>query len=493
MPSKTTSSDIITQLQAYNKDLKELHNTSLFDVEQYISMFRKFDEIKLSNAEAQDKQKQLDEVQKDFNELYKQSQVNKTDYDKKIKDIQQQKQTYIDHNLSKDTDTNKLIDVLKSGVLDYKYAVKLIKDNNDIKQRIRDGKYVIARQGNRVALIAVDKNIVGATQELTNFLQQQDGKNISNVILSNVPVYNNGSRVLPFDKDVQDLPDNVLKIYFSVVDNDNISWVKDSKQAKLHCDVVEDVLKRLMEYQQKYGSGKKLSVQMECSSDGIDTLLNGVLSAKQGDSRHCLSLGHGSICMSLIPREGWNGVKPETTAKTVYELFQTAVRDGYNATQQDMAFVNLDISSNDGRFEYHNIGSTNSFLKELGRLQEEYNCGRMNVDKQAFLVAINDEIITGVANNENLQNKKAPWFTGIKHKDILKNVQENKNAYNGIQVRVMSDMANEIESKNTMHNKTAGVNKENKDGVSHNANVDKNTNNSTISATVVNDKVNKSI
>lgn len=489
----STSSEIIAQLRTYNEVLEKHKNLLSPDTDKTISLFGRLDTIASSNEEAQNKQKQLVELQTEFDANYKQYQMHKDDYDKKKQDVQQQEAAYISNCFSNNTDTGTLIDVLRSGVLEYKYAVELIQHSDDIKQKIKDGKYVIARRGNRVALIAIDKDILGYKWELTNFLQQQDGKNISNVILSNVPVYNNGSRVLPFDKDVQDLPDNVLKIYFSVVDNDNISWVKDSKQAKLHCDVVEDVLKRLMEYQQKYGSGKKLSVQMECSSDGIDTLLNGVLSAKQGDSRHCLSLGHGSICMSLIPREGWNGVKPETTAKTVYELFQTAVRDGYNATQQDMAFVNLDISSNDGRFEYHNIGSTNSFLKELGRLQEEYNCGRMNVDKQAFLVAINDEIITGVANNENLQNKKAPWFTGIKHKDILKNVQENKNAYNGIQVRVMSDMANEIESKNTMHNKTAGVNKENKDGVSHNANVDKNTNNSTISATVVNDKVNKSI
>ena len=479
MPSKTTSSDIITQLQAYNKDLKELHNTSLFDVEQYISMFRKFDEIKLSNAEAQDKQKQLDEVQKDFNELYKQSQVNKTDYDKKIKDIQQQKQTYIDHNLSKDTDTNKLIDVLKSGVLDYKYAVKLIKDNNDIKQRIRDGKYVIARQGNRVALIAVDKNIVGATQELTNFLQQQDNTTISNVILSNVPVYNDVSPILSFDKDVQDLSDDVLKIYFSVENNSKVDFVADVRKTELYSNVVEDIIKRLIDHQ-KNTNNKKINVQIEGSSYGIYPLLTGLLSVKKHNTQQCLSLSNCHINLSMIPRSILNGITPEMTAEKIDKLFQWAIEDGYHIDNKNISFVNLDVLSNDnfGRFEYHNVSSTNSFLKELSRLQTAYNHGRADKDKQTLLVAVNEDM-------QPVVKESVGWLTGTAKQDLFKNIASSDSEYSGIAVKTMSDVANDIKRESIMHNKTAGISKNNKDGISHNVNDGKATNNGSAKSAVV--------
>ena len=371
--------------------------------------------------------------------------------------------------------------------VDYKYAVGLIKNNDDIKQKIRDGKYVIARKGNRVALIATDKEIIGYKQELTNFLQQQDNATISNVILSNVPVYNNGSHVLSFDKDKQDLSDDVLKIYFSVEDDKNISWFQDSKMAKLHSDIVKDVSKQLIEYCQSCGLGSKINVQTECSSDGIAPLLTGLLSAKQDDLKHYLLLCNSSISMSLTPRRALNGFKPEAIAKTVYELFQIAILNGYNVKNPDTAFVNLDMSSNDGSFEYHNIGSTNSFLKELGRLQAEHNRDCVDADKQTLLVAINDNIISATGDNKNLQSKKNTWFTGIKHQDILNNIRDNKDFYDGIQVRAMSDLADEINRKNTMQNNTAGISKNNKDGVLHTVNSDKTVNNSFVKS-VVDDK-----
>lgn len=487
MPT-TASSEIISQIQAYKKELKEHQNTLSFDAEKYLSLFNRLDDMKVSNKESPDMQKQLEELQKDFDEFEKQNQVNKSDYDKKMKDIQQRELTYINNNLSKDTDTNTVIDVLKSGLLDYKYAVNLIKNNNDIRQKIRDGKYVIARKGNRVALIATDKEIIGYKRELTNFLQQQDNATISNVILSNVPVYNNGSYVLSFDKDKQDLSDDVLKIYFSVEDDKNISWYQDSKMAKLHSDIVKDVSKQLIEYCQSCGLKNKINVQTECSSDGIAPLLTGFLSAKQDDLRQYLLLCNSSVSMSLTPRRALNGFKPEAIAKTVYELFQIAILNGYNAKNPDTAFVNLDMSSNDGSFEYHNIGSTNSFLKELGRLQAEHNRGCVDADKQTLLVAINDKIISATDDNKNLQNKKNTWFTGIKHQDILNNIRNNKDFYDGIQVRTMSDLADEIGRKNTMQNNTAGISKNNKDGVLHTVNSDKSANNSLATSVAVNDK-----
>lgn len=492
MPS-TTSSDIISQIQAYSKERKELQNTLSFDAEKYLSLFNRLDNIKDSNKELPDRQKQLEELQKDFDGFEKQNQVNKSDYDKKMKDIQQRELTYINSNLSKDTDINTIIDVLKSGLLDYKYAVNLIKNNNDIRQKIRDGKYVIARKGNRVALIATDEKIIGYKQELTNFLQSQDNKDINNIVLSNVPVYNNGSHVLSFDKDKQDLSDDVLKIYFSVEDDKNISWFQDSKMAKLHSDIVKDVSKQLIEYCQSCGLGSKINVQTECSSDGIAPLLTGFLSAKQDDLKHYLLLCNSSISMSLTPRRALNGFKPEAIAKTVYELFQIAILNGYNAKNPDTAFVNLDMSSNDGSFEYHNIGSTNSFLKELGRLQAEHNRDCVDADKQTLLVAINDNIISATGDNKNLQSKKNTWFTGIKHQDILNNIRDNKDFYDGIQVRAMSDLADEINRKNTMQNNTAGISKNNKDGVLHTVNSDKTVNNGFAKSQAIEDKTVKKI
>ena len=289
-----------------------------------------------------------------------------------------------------------------------------------------------------------------------------------------MPVYNNGSHVLSFDKDKQDLSDDVLKIYFSVEDDKNISWYQDSKMAKLHSDIVKDVSKQLIEYCQSCGLGNKIKVQTECSSDGIAPLLTGLLSAKQDDLKHYLLLCNSSISMSLIPRRALNGFKPEAIAKIVYELFQIAILNGYNVKNPDTAFVNLDMSSNDGGFEYHNIGSTNSFLKELGRLQAEHNRGCVDTDRQTLLVAINDKIISATD-------------TGIKHQDVLNNIRNNKDFYDGIQVMTMSDLADEISRKNTMQNNIAGISKNNKDGVLHTVNSDKTVNNSFVKS-VVDDK-----
>ena len=459
MPSKSRSSDIITHLQAYDKELKEHQNTFVSDIEKYLSLFEKLDSIKLSNEVVREKQKKMEVLQKDFDDLVRSNEMNKSKAIQEIKNIQQQEWDYIADKLSKNTDTNEIIAVLKSGVLDYKYAVNIIKNNNDIKQKIRDGQYVIARKGNRIALIATDKEIIGYQQELTKFLQQQDNKTISNVILSNVPVYNKGSYVLSFDKDQQDLSDDVLKIYFSVEGDNNNSWFRDSKRMQLYSDIAEDVSKQLIEHHQNYGLGNKMNVQIECSSDGIAPLLKGFLSAKQNDSKRQLSLGNGSISMSLIPREAFNGVKPETTAKNVYELFKIAIRERGNTENSSTAFLKLDIPHNDGRFEYHNVGSTDSFLKELGRLLTEHNDGRAENDKQVLLISVNANVSSVAPDNDN-----SPWFTQIKHKDMFTKIQKDEDIYDGIKVRIMNGTAHDIK------NNVAGVNKNVKDGMPYSAN-----------------------
>ena len=489
MPS-TTSSDIISQIQAYKKELKEHQNTLSFDAEKYLSLFNRLDDIKVSNKESPDTQKQLEELQKDFDEFEKQNQMHRDDYEKKTKDIQQRESSYISSNLTKDDDTDKLINVLKSGVMDYKYAVNLIQHNNDIKQKIRDGKYIIARKGNRVALIAADKEIIGYKQELTNFLQSQDNKDINNIVLSNVPIYNNGSHVLSFEKDVRDLPDNVLKIYFSVENNSKLDFVADARKEKLYCDVITDVLQRLNEYQQNNADGKKVNVQIEGSSYGIDPLLMGVLSVKKHNTQQCLSLSNGCINLSMIPRSLLNGIKPETTAEKIDELFQWAVADGYNIQNKDMSFVNLDVLSNDnfGRFEYHDIGSTDSFLKELSRLQTIYNNSRANTDKQTLLVAVNEAMRPVIKKNSGIIDKGVGFLTGTAKQDLFKNIANGDSVYPGIVVKTMSDLADEISRKNTMQNNTAGISKNNKDGILHTVNSDKTVNNGFVKSQAIEDK-----
>ena len=484
-----SSSDIITHIKEYNKELKEHQNVSILDDEKYLSLFSKLETIKVSNNSVQDRQKQLADVQKEFDELYKKNQVNKSDYDKKMKDIKQRELAYINTHLSKNADTNTIIDVLKSGVLDYKYAVGLIKNNDDIKQKIRDGKYVIARKGNRVALIATDKEIIGYKQELTNFLQQQDNATISNVILSNVPVYNNGSHVLSFDKDKQDLSDDVLKIYFSVENDSNINFVADARKMELYSNVAEDITKRLIDYQQNTANGKKINLHAECSSYGIYPLLTGLLKAKQGDVKQCLSLYNCCVDTSILSRSILNGITPEAIAEKIYELFQLAVADGYNIKNANIPFVNLDVLSNDraGRFEYHNVGSTDSFLKELSRLMTIYNNGCSDADKQTLFVAVNEETQPESKKDSGIIDKIVSFAIGTAKQDLFKNIANGDGAYSGIVVKTMSDLADEISRKNTMQNNIAGISKNNKDGVLHTVNSDKTVNNSFVKS-VVDDK-----
>ena len=490
MQNNISNNDIIANIQTYNKELKENQNTSILDVEKYLSLFSKLEAIEVSHTEWKEKQKQLEDLQKDFDELVKQNQTRRDDYEKKSKDIQQRKLTYVSGQLTKDIEQDKMLDILKSGVLEYQNVANLIQNNDYIKKQIRDGKYVIARKGNRVALISTAQDTIGYKRELTNFLQQQDNGGVSHVILSNVPVYNNGSHVLSFDKDTQDLPDNVLKIYFSLENNNKLAFVADARKTDLYAGVIEDIVKQLIDHQQQQADGKKVNMQIEGSSYGIAPLLRGVLSAKYSDTQQCLSLDDCKVNLSLIPRSILNGIKPEMIAEKINELFRLAVSAGYSTNK---SFVNLDVLSNDhlGRFEYHNVGSTNSFLQELDRLQSDYNVGQDN--KKTLLVAVNEAMQPVVKKDAGIIDKSIDFFVGSAKQELFKNIANSKDVYHGMRVRTMDDIANEIESKNTMQNKTAGVNKEQRDGVSHNANIDKNANNGTISATITNDKANKSI
>ena len=124
-------------------------------------------------------------------------------------------------------------------------------------------------------------------------------------------------------------------------------------------------------------------------------------------------------------------------------------------------------------------------------MQSDYNIGQDN--KQTLLVAVNEAMRPAVKKDAGIIDKSIDFFVGSAKQELFNNIANSKDVYHGVRVRTMDDIAHEIESTNTMQNKTAVVNKKKKDGISHNADVDKNANNSTISATITNDKVNKSI
>ena len=459
-----SSSDVISHLKEYDKELQEYKSTPLLYVDKYLSLFNELDAIETSEDGVQEKHKKLRELQKEFDDIEKQTKICKDENDKKTKDIGQRELSYISSALKTDNGNDKLIDVLKSGALKYKYAVNLIKNNDEIKQQIRDGKYIIARKGDYVALISTDKDFIGYKREFVKFLKQHPETKINDVILSNVPVYNNGSHILPFEKDASSLPDNALKLYFSLENKGKINFVQDARKTDLYGDVVENIMQQMIEYCNDVKAGNKVNVQTEASSYGIDSLLKGLLSAKYGDTKKCLSLKDGCLNISLIPRSLVNGIKPEDTAKKVYELYQLAIADGYDVKNENKSFVNLDVLSDDhlGRFEYHNIGSTDSFLKELGQLQAEHNNSLSTEDEQTLLVAVNEGMRPVVKKDIGMLDKSLSFLAGASKNDLFTNIDKNSNAYNGIIVNTMNDVANRID------NKDASVNKNNKDGVLHN-------------------------
>ena len=296
---------------------------------------------------------------------------------------------------------------------------------------------------------------------MTRFLQQYADVKISDVILSNVPVYNDGSKVLSFEKDAIHIQDNVLKIYFSIEDVD--------VKSKINGDMVCDVIKQVMEYQNSIDVNQKINVSTECSSYGIDPLLKGLLSAKYSDTHKCLSLKDGRLNISLIPRGFVNGVKPEDTAKKVDELYHLAIMDGYDVKDKNKPFINMDVLSNDtfGRFSYHDIGSTNSFLKELGKLQQKHNGDLLSGEQQKLFVAFNDDLQQDIKKDMGIFDKSLSFLTGTAKKDLFTNINKNNDIYRGITVSAMNDIAYR------MDNKGASVNKSNKDGVLHNVVNDK--------------------
>ena len=472
-----SSSDIISTIRSYDKKIKEHQNATLLDFDKYISFFNQLNDIKASKATEAEKKQQLDALKQDWENFEQQNQVSQEEHTNKINDMEQRKTSYINSQLKPKTNEKTIIEILKSGVLDYKFAVKLIQQHKSIRQKIRDGKFALARQGNRVALISTDTKRFGYKHELTQFLLKQDNQKIKNLVLSHVPVYNNGSHVLSFDKDTQNIPDNVLKIYFSIENNSNWDIAMDARRTDMYRDIVEDVVNQFIEYKNSRMDNNKIDVHIDCSSYGIDPVLEGLLLAKHNDTKHHLSFRDCQVNMSLIPRSIINGIKPENTATKIDTLFQTAVADGYCEAHKNVPFVNLDVLSNDrfGWFEYHNIGSTNSFLKELERLQAEYNASHTDNTKQKLLVALNESVEAVSERDNGVINTGRDLHTGTAQENFFKKINIDDNVYTNIVVKTMKDVANDI-NDNMIHNKNASISKAHKDGTIHTIDGEKTTN-----------------
>jgi hypothetical protein len=140
-------------------------------------------------------------------------------------------------------------------------------------------------------------------------------------------------------------------------------------------------------------------------------------------------------------------------------------------------FVNLDVLSNDrfGWFEYHNIGSTNSFLKELERLQAEYNASHTDNTKQKLLVALNESVEAVSERDNGVINTGRDLHTGTAQENFFKKINIDDNVYTNIVVKTMKDVANDI-NDNMIHNRNASISKAHKDGTIHTIDGEKTTN-----------------
>ena len=286
---------------------------------------------------------------------------------------------------------------------------------------------------------------VNSFNNLNDFLRKDESQKIDTLILSNVPVYNRDSHVLSFERDTKDLPDNVLKIYFNVENESKIDLLKNARKQKQYQQTAESIIKDVLKRAVSHDGDKTINVQIEGSSYGVDPVAKGLLNVKCSELGKLLSLKNGQINISMIPRSILNGVKPEHTAMLVDELFTKALKDGYGSKTKDtVAFVNIDVLSDDtlGRFEYHDIGSTDSFLSELDKLQQKHPLDKL-WNQQRLLVAVNDECEEPISKDIGLIQKSIQLVTGTAKKDFFADISDS-GKYKNIAVKKMKDIVNDI-------------------------------------------------